>query len=57
MNNPLTGILGDAELLLAHSERFPANETQRIRTVVDLAVRLRGTVGRVSNAWETESRR
>jgi signal transduction histidine kinase len=52
INNPLTGILGNAELLLAHSDRFSPIETQRIRTVVELAVRLRETVRRVSNLWE-----
>lgn len=51
INNPLTGILGNAELLLAHSEKFPAAETQRIRTVVELAVRLRETVRRISDRW------
>lgn len=51
INNPLTGILGNAELLLAHSEQFPPAETQRIRTVVELAVRLRETVRRVSDQW------
>jgi signal transduction histidine kinase len=54
INNPLTGILGNAEMLLAHSDRFPAAATQRIRTVVELAVRLRETVRRVSNTLETE---
>jgi signal transduction histidine kinase len=52
INNPLTGILGNAELLLAHRDRFPAVELQRLQTVVDLAVRLRETVRRLSNAWE-----
>ncbi len=51
INNPLTGILGNAELLLAHSEKFPPAEAQRIRTVVELAVRLRETVRRVSDRW------
>lgn len=51
INNPLTGILGNAELLLAHSEQFPPAEAQRIRTVVELAVRLRETVRRVSDQW------
>lgn len=51
INNPLTGILGNAELLLAHSDNIPATETQRIRTMVELAVRLRETVRRVSNTW------
>lgn len=54
INNPLTGILGNAELILAHSDRLAAIDTQRIRTVVELAVRLRETVRRVSNAWEAQ---
>jgi len=52
INNPLTGILGNAELVLAHREHFSAAETQRLQTVVDLAVRLRETIRRISNAWE-----
>lgn len=52
INNPLTGILGNAELLLAHKDRLSAIETQRLQTVVDLAVRLRETIRRISNAWE-----
>lgn len=55
INNPLTGILGNAELILAHSDHLPAIDTQRIKTVVELAVRLRETVRRVSNAWEDQS--
>jgi nitrogen-specific signal transduction histidine kinase len=53
INNPLTGILGNAELVLAHRDRLPAADTQRLQTVVDLAVRLRETTRRLSNAWET----
>jgi signal transduction histidine kinase len=56
INNPLTGILGNAELLLAHRDRLPAVETQRLQTVVDLAVRLRETVRRISNAWDSQPR-
>jgi signal transduction histidine kinase len=52
INNPLTGILGNAELLLAHKDRLSAIETQRLQTIVDLAVRLRETIRRISNAWE-----
>ena len=52
INNPLTGILGNAELLLAHRERLTPVDTQRLQTVVDLAVRLRETIRRLSNAWE-----
>jgi signal transduction histidine kinase len=52
INNPLTGILGNAELLLAHRERLTPVDTQRLQIVVDLAVRLRETIRRISNAWE-----
>lgn len=44
INNPLTGILGNAEMVLAHRERLSRLETQRLQTVVDLAIRLRETV-------------
>lgn len=54
INNPLTGILGNAELVLSHRDRLPAADTQRLQTVVDLAVRLRETTRRLSNAWETQ---
>jgi signal transduction histidine kinase len=54
INNPLTGILGNAELLLAHRDRMTSVDTQRLQTVVDLAVRLRETVRRLSNALESQ---
>ena len=54
-NNPLTGILGNAELLLEHSrDKLAPNLLQRVETVFDLAVRLRETTRRLSNAWERE---
>jgi signal transduction histidine kinase len=52
INNPLTGILGNAELVLAHREHFSGVEVQRLQTVVDLAVRLRENIRRISNSWE-----
>ena len=52
INNPLTGILGDAELVLSHRSRLPPADAQRLQTVVDLAVRLRETTRRLSNALE-----
>jgi signal transduction histidine kinase len=55
INNPLTGILGNAELLLAHGARMPAVDMQRLQTVVELAVRLRETIRRLSDAWETRA--
>jgi len=56
INNPLTGILGNAELLLSHGVRLPPADTQRLQTVVDLAVRLRETIRRLSDAWDSQAR-
>jgi signal transduction histidine kinase len=56
INNPLTGILGNAELLLSHGLRLPPADTQRLQTVVDLAVRLRETIRRLSDAWDSQTR-
>jgi signal transduction histidine kinase len=56
INNPLTGILGNAELVLAHKDHFSGVEVQRLQTVVDLAVRLRENIRRISTAWEGTTR-
>jgi signal transduction histidine kinase len=58
LNNPLTGILGNAELLLAEVHRkndgkLPRGGEQRLETIAALAVRLRETVRRLSQEWET----
>jgi signal transduction histidine kinase len=57
LNNPLTGILGNAELLLAeihrkNDGRIPEGGEQRLETIAALAVRLRETVRRLSQEWE-----
>src|SRR5580704_11992225 len=52
VNNPLTGILGNAEMLLARRDRLPASAIERLETIASLAVRLRETVRRLSNAWD-----
>ena len=45
INNPLTGILGNAELLLSQLRgTLPPLSVQRLETVIDLAVRLREKV-------------
>jgi signal transduction histidine kinase len=49
VNNPLTGILGNAEMLLARRDRLPASAIERLETIAHLAVRLRETVRRLSN--------
>lgn len=59
LNNPLTGILGNAELLLAEIRRkkdgkVPNGGEQRLETIAVLAVRLRETVRRLSEKWEAQ---
>jgi signal transduction histidine kinase len=56
LNNPLTGILGNAEMLLQHSEWLPEDALPRLETIADLAVRLRETIRRLSGAWEARQR-
>jgi signal transduction histidine kinase len=53
VNNPLTGILGNAELLLAEVRRrgdgrLPETALERLQTIAQLAVRLRETVRRLT---------
>jgi signal transduction histidine kinase len=52
VNNPLTGILGNTELLLAQRDRLPPAAVERLQTIAELAVRLSETVRRLSNAWD-----
>ena len=57
LNNPLTGILGNAELLLVEitrkrDEKFPHGGLERVETIAALAVRMRETVRRLSQEWE-----
>jgi signal transduction histidine kinase len=57
LNNPLTGILGNAELLLSEIRRksdgrLPQGAPQRLETIAALAVRLRESVRRLSTEWE-----
>jgi signal transduction histidine kinase len=52
VNNPLTGILGNAELLLARRDRLPPAAVERLETIAELAVRLRETVRRLSRTWQ-----
>lgn len=58
INNPLTGILGNAELLLAEFRRKSGSpdvqaDVNRLQTIAELAVRLRETIRRLSDQWET----
>jgi signal transduction histidine kinase len=54
VNNPLTGILGNAELLLARHDPLPAAAIARVETIAALAVRLRETVRRLSQVCGTD---
>jgi signal transduction histidine kinase len=55
LNNPLTGILGNAELLLVELRRqnveLPPQCMTRLETIAELAVRMRETVRRLSEEW------
>lgn len=57
LNNPLTGILGNAELLLLEARRgkldLPLETLQRLEIITELAVRMRETVRQLSDRWET----
>lgn len=58
LNNPLTEILGNAELLLAevrrkNDGRLPGNTQQRLEIIAALAVRMREAVRRLSHQLET----
>lgn len=57
LNNPLTGILGNAELLLVelrrkNDDRIPQGGVQRLETIAALAVRMRETIRRLSQEWD-----
>ena len=58
LNNPLTGILGNAELLLADMRRknleLPGAAQARLETIAELAVRMRETVRRLSEEWHAQ---
>lgn len=56
LNNPLTGILGNAEMLLNRRQRLPQDAVPRVEIIADLAVRLRETIRRLSGAWEARQR-
>jgi signal transduction histidine kinase len=59
LNNPLTGILGNAELLIVELCRknmeLPQHDARaRLETIATLAVRMRETVHRLSEGWERQ---
>jgi len=59
LNNPLTGILGNAELLLVELQRqqlpLPEQARSRLETIAALAVRMRETVRRLSDNWRAHT--
>ncbi|HEY8714074.1 MAG TPA: histidine kinase dimerization/phospho-acceptor domain-containing protein [Candidatus Acidoferrum sp.] len=60
LNNPLTGILGNAELLVAEINRkkdgqLPQGGLERVETIAALAMRMRETVRQLSHEWEARN--
>jgi nitrogen-specific signal transduction histidine kinase len=60
LNNPLTGILGSVELLLAEIARkkdgkLPYGGLERVETIAALAMRMRETLRQLSHQWETRN--
>lgn len=60
LNNPLTGILGNAELLLAeiarkNDGRLLHGGLERVETIAALAMRMRETVRQLSHQWEARN--
>lgn len=60
LNNPLTGILGNPEMLMAEISRrndgqLPSGGLQRVETIAALAMRMRETVRQLSQEWEARS--
>jgi len=59
VNNPLTGILGNAELLLLEVRRgkldLPPQTLERIEIITELAVRMRETVRHLSDGRAGQS--
>jgi signal transduction histidine kinase len=54
VNNPLTGILGNAEMLLKLRGELPQPVIARLETIAELAVRLRETIRRLGDSWEEQ---
>ena len=58
LNNPLTAILGNAELLIVELRRrnieLPQSARDRLETIATLAVRMRETVRRLSEKWQQQ---
>jgi signal transduction histidine kinase len=58
LNNPLTGILGNAELVLVELRRkkveLPPQAETRLETIASLAVGMRETVRSLSEEWECQ---
>jgi len=59
VNNPLTGILGNAQLLMTRAQRegMPVRTIERLQTIAELAMRLRETVRVLSQNWDDLERR
>jgi signal transduction histidine kinase len=47
VNNPLTGVLGNAELILVEEKGLSEKSAERLQTIVQLALRLRDVARRL----------
>jgi len=59
LNNPLTGILGNAELILTEDAALAEKTRRRLKTIIELAVRLRDVLreleGRLGGSVESRT--
>lgn len=55
INNPLTVVLGNAELLLMKEHQLPEEVKVRLKTIVTAGLRIRDAVSRLSTVTEAQS--
>lgn len=55
INNPLTVVLGNAELLLMKEHQLPEEVKARLKTIVTAGLRIRDAVSRLSTVTEAQS--
>ena len=55
INNPLTVVLGNAEILLMKEDQLPEEVKVRLKTIVTAGLRIRDAVSRLSTVTEAQS--
>lgn len=56
INNPLTVVLGNAELLLMKEDQLPEEVKVRLKTIITAGLRIRDAVSRLSTVTEAQSK-